>query len=147
MDYYILQFDNKSTMVKWYTMISFHHSRLLHTASWQVFILERHKKESIFHHGDFINTAIRECSFSGWGQFLQSFCRSTSEFVISRVVKPQVIWHIHECSCKSFAKIVPIQESHSQIARPLAKSNFLTELKNSSNHSRSGQVEKPFADH
>ena len=28
------------------------------------------------------------CSFSGWGQFLQSFCRSTSEFVISRVAKP-----------------------------------------------------------
>ena len=26
------------------------------------------------------------CSFSGWGQFLQSFCRSTSEFVISRVL-------------------------------------------------------------
>ncbi len=47
-----------------------------------------------------------QCSFSGWGQFLQSFCRSTSEFVISRVAK-----------------------SHSQIARPLAKSNFLIELK------------------
>ena len=47
-----------------------------------------------------------KCSFSGRGQFLQSFCRSTSEFVISR------------CSCKSFAKIVPIQKSHSQIARP-----------------------------
>ena len=27
-----------------------------------------------------------ECSFSGWGQFLQSFCRSTSEFVISPVL-------------------------------------------------------------
>ena len=39
------------------------------------------------------------CSFSGWGQ-------------------PLVIWQIHLCSCKSFAKIVPIQKSHSQIARP-----------------------------
>ena len=26
------------------------------------------------------------CSFSGWGQFLQSFYRSTSEFFISRVI-------------------------------------------------------------
>ena len=32
-----------------------------------------------------------KCSFSGWGQFLQSFCRSTSEFVISRVASPLVI--------------------------------------------------------
>ena len=32
-----------------------------------------------------------KCSFSGWGQFLQSFCRSTSEFVISRVAKPRVM--------------------------------------------------------
>ena len=53
-----------------------------------------------------------KCSFSGWGQFLQSSCRSTSEFVISRVAKPRVIWHIHECSCKSFAKIVPIQKNY-----------------------------------
>ena len=51
---------DKFTMGKWYTMISFHHSRLLHTAIWQVFILWRHKKESIFHHGNFINAAIRE---------------------------------------------------------------------------------------
>ena len=36
-------------------LISFHHSRLLHTAIWQVFILQRHKKESIFHHIHFIN--------------------------------------------------------------------------------------------
>ena len=41
-------------------MNSFHHSRLVHTAIWQVFILWRHKKESIFHHGDFINATIRE---------------------------------------------------------------------------------------
>ena len=27
-----------------------------------------------------------ECSFSGWGQFLQSFCRSTSEMTYSRVL-------------------------------------------------------------
>ena len=32
-----------------------------------------------------------KCSFSGWGQFLQSFCRSTSEFVIPRVAKPRVL--------------------------------------------------------
>ena len=43
---------------------------------------------------------------------MQSFCRSTSEFVILRVAKPRVIWHIHECSCKSFAKIVPIQKNY-----------------------------------
>ena len=38
--------------------------------------------------GNFIIQELKLCSFSGWGQFLQSFCRSTSEFVISRVAKP-----------------------------------------------------------
>ena len=27
-------------------------------------------------------------------------------------------WHMHECSCQTFAKIVPIPKSHSQIANP-----------------------------
>ena len=51
-------------------------------------------------------TFIWICSFSGWGQFLQSFCRSTSEFVISQVAKPRVIWHIYK------------QVANVQIARP-----------------------------
>ena len=53
-----------------------------------------------------------ENGFSGWGQFLQSFCRSTREYVISLVASPLVIWQIHLCSCKSFAKIVPIQKNY-----------------------------------
>ena len=53
-----------------------------------------------------------ECSFSGWGQFLQSFCRRTREYVISLVASPLVIWQIHLCSCKSFAKIVPIPKNY-----------------------------------
>ena len=53
-----------------------------------------------------------ENGFSGRGQFLQSFCRSTREYVISRVAKPLVIWQIHLCSCKSFAKIVPIPKNY-----------------------------------
>ena len=54
-----------------------------------------------------------ENGFSGWGQFLQSFCRSTHEYVISLVASPLVIWQIHLCSCKSFSKIVPIQKNYS----------------------------------
>ena len=54
-----------------------------------------------------------ENGFSGRGQFLQSFCRSTREYVISLVASPLVIWQIHLCSCKSFAKIVPIQKNYS----------------------------------
>ena len=53
-----------------------------------------------------------ENGFSGWGQFLQSFYRSTREYVISLVASPLVIWQIHLCSCKSFAKIVPIQKNY-----------------------------------
>ena len=34
------------------------------------------------------------CNFSGWGQFLQNF--------ISWVAKPQLIWDMHKCFCKSF---------------------------------------------
>ena len=61
-----------------------------------------------------------ENGFSGWGQFLQSFCRSTREYVISRVAKPRVIWQIHLCSCKSFAKIVPVPKNYiSVLARKL----------------------------
>ena len=40
---------------------------------------------------EYVLMANPHCSFSGRGQFLQSFCRSTSEFVISRVAKPRVI--------------------------------------------------------
>ena len=53
-----------------------------------------------------------ENGFSGWGQFLQSFCRSTREYVISLVALPLVLWQIHLCSCKTFAKIVPIQKNY-----------------------------------
>ena len=53
-----------------------------------------------------------ENGFSGWGQFLQSFCRSTREYVISLVALPLVIWQIHLCSCKSFAKIVPVPKNY-----------------------------------
>ena len=53
-----------------------------------------------------------ENGFSGRGQFLQSFCRSTREYVISLVASPLVIWQIHLCSCKSFAKIVPVPKNY-----------------------------------
>ena len=64
-----------------------------------------------------------ENGFSGWGQFLQSFCRSTCEYVISLVASPLVIWQIHLCSCKSFAKIVPIQKNYILITQ-LFQTNF-----------------------
>ena len=53
-----------------------------------------------------------ENGFSGWGQFFQSFCWSTCEYIISLVASPLVIWQIHLCFCKSFAKIVPIQKNY-----------------------------------
>ena len=53
-----------------------------------------------------------ENGFSGWGQFLQSFYRSTREYVISLMASPLVIGQIHLCSCKSFAKIVLIQKNY-----------------------------------
>ena len=57
-----------------------------------------------------------QCSFLGWGQFLQSFCKSTSAYKSYHKWWSQewydiltwVIWHMQECLCKSFAKIVPI---------------------------------------
>ena len=33
----------------------------------------------------------KDCSFSEWGQFLQSFCRSTRSYVIARVAKLVII--------------------------------------------------------
>ena len=39
-------------------------------------------------------------------------CRSTREYVISLVASPLVTWQIHLCSCKSFAKIVPVPKNY-----------------------------------
>ena len=52
-------------------------------------------------------------------QLHKSFKRSTEEARI-KVLKCSFfgLCHIHECSCKSFEKIVPVPKSHSQIARP-----------------------------
>jgi hypothetical protein len=46
------------------------------------------KKDILVCSNERLMVLLFENGFSAWGQFLQSFCRSTSAFVISRVANP-----------------------------------------------------------
>jgi hypothetical protein len=74
-----------------------------------------------------------ENDFSGWGQFLQSFCRSTHAYVITRGFATRDMTYMHLYLCKSFARIVPHPEK-----------TFIKGIKNLVK-SQSGHTEKPFA--
>ena len=76
---------------------------------WPILILKKHIL--VMYYERFV-VLLFENGFSEWRQFLQSFCRSTLEFVLSLMASPLVVWQIHLCSCKSFAKIVPILNNY-----------------------------------
>ena len=67
-----------------------------------------------------------ENGFSGWGQFLQSFCRSTSEFVILRVAKREKLkFRSQLCILLQFEKF---ENCNSKIILQFRTGNYITHV-------------------
>ena len=71
-------------MVKWYLMISFHHSRLLHTAIWQVFLYYKDIIRKAFFTMATLLMLLLENDF--FKEFCKKLWKKNNVWIISRLV-------------------------------------------------------------